>query len=122
MPGQSTKRARITLEDVKAMTCDMLTPAVVGEILRCDPHYIRLQARNFPELLGFPTCLIGSRVKIPRVAFIKWCEGTDGSVAFIKLTGDKVPVWRERLRIDAARAEKEDYWEKKLAEEPKGGG
>ena len=27
-----------------------MTCAMVGEILRCDPHYIRLQARNFPEL------------------------------------------------------------------------
>ena len=86
---------RKTLEDINAMTCDMLTPAVVGDILRCDPHYIREQARNFPELLGFPTCLIGSRVKIPRVAFIKWCEGTDGSVAFIKLTDDKVDGLRK---------------------------
>ncbi|MBQ9492264.1 MAG: hypothetical protein IJR54_00805 [Oscillibacter sp.] len=106
--------ARKTLADVKAMTCDMLTPAIVGDVLRCDPHFIRCQARDFPETLGFPTCLIGSRVKIPRIAFIKWCEGTDGSVAFIKVSADKAPVWRERLRIDAERAEKEANWEKGL--------
>lgn len=63
------------LEEVRASSRDVLTPADVTPVLGCDPHYIRVAARQCPERLGFPVVLIGSRTKIPRIAFIKYMEG-----------------------------------------------
>lgn len=65
----------MTLEDVKAMKDDVITPAVASQVLRCDPHWIRIAAREKPHLLGFPVTVIGNRVKIPRLPFIKFMEG-----------------------------------------------
>ena len=64
-----------TLEEVRASSRDVLTPADVAPVLGCDPHYIRVAARQCPERLGFPVVLIGNRTKIPRIAFIKFMEG-----------------------------------------------
>lgn len=65
----------MTLEDIKAMTKETLTPAEVADILCVNPHWIRVAARDKPELLGFPVIRYGSRTKIPRRAFIKFMEG-----------------------------------------------
>lgn len=67
----------MTLDDIKKMDAPILTPAIAAEILGCDPHYIRVAARDAPERLGFPVIRLGSRTKIPRVAFIKFMEGGD---------------------------------------------
>lgn len=64
-----------TLNDLRKSTKDVLTPADVAPVLGCDPHYIRVAARQCPERLGFPVVLIGNRTKIPRIAFIKFMEG-----------------------------------------------
>jgi len=68
----------LSLQEVKAMSCDTITPAVAAKVLRCDPNYIRVAARQAPELLGFPISRIGNRVKIPREAFIRFMEGETG--------------------------------------------
>jgi len=65
----------MTLEEIKSSTKEMLTPNDVASVLRCDPNVIRYQAREDIKALGFPASKIGSRVKIPRLAFIKWIEG-----------------------------------------------
>lgn len=65
----------MTLEDVKAMDTDIITPAIAAQVLQCDPHWIRLAARQHPEWLGFPVVIISSRTKIPRIPFIKFMEG-----------------------------------------------
>lgn len=65
----------LTLEDVKAMKGEVITPAVAAEILGADPHWLRIAARTRPELLGFSVIVMGSRVKIPRRAFVKFMEG-----------------------------------------------
>ena len=65
----------MTLDDLKRLDREFLTPAQVAEVLGCDPHGIRVWARQRPEGLGFPVCLVGSRTKIPRRAFIAWMEG-----------------------------------------------
>lgn len=64
-----------TLDEIRASGRDVLTPADVAPVLGCDPHYIRVAARQCPERLGFPVVLIGNRTKIPRSAFIKFMEG-----------------------------------------------
>ena len=65
----------MNLAEIKAMDRDVITPAQAAGVLGCDPHYIRVAAREKPELLGFPVILIESRVKIPRLAFIRYMEG-----------------------------------------------
>ena len=63
------------LNDVREIDRDFLSAAEVADVLGSDAHAIRIQAREDPEALGFPVCRIGNRVKIPRLAFIKFMEG-----------------------------------------------
>ena len=65
----------MTLTEIKASDKPMLTPADVAPVLGCDPQDIRVAARQRPDLLGFNFTVIGTRVKNPRLAFIKWMEG-----------------------------------------------
>lgn len=65
----------ITLDSIKKMDKEMLSPTIVAKIIGCNPYYITLQARQNPALLGFPVHVHGNRTKIPRRAFIKFMEG-----------------------------------------------
>ncbi len=65
----------MTLEEIKALDRDVITPAQAAGALQCDPQYIRSAAHKKPELLGFPVVVLRSRVKIPRIAFIRYMEG-----------------------------------------------
>lgn len=65
----------MTLNELREYPREFLTPAEVAPILGCDPQDIRVQARLAPERLGFNVAVIGTRVKVPRLAFIKWMEG-----------------------------------------------
>lgn len=65
----------MTLQDLKAMSKTMLTPAEAAQVIGCDPQLIRIAARQQPELLGFPVVVIGTRTRIPRTAFIRFIEG-----------------------------------------------
>ena len=64
-----------TLQEVKASEKEMLVPSDIAPILHCDQYSINLQAKKDPSKLGFPVVVLGSRVKIPRAAFIRFCEG-----------------------------------------------
>ena len=66
----------MTIEEIKKSTKEILTPDDVAPVLRCDPNVIRYQAGKDIHQLGFPASKIGSRVKIPRQAFIRWFEGS----------------------------------------------
>lgn len=68
----------MNLEDVRRMDKDTITPAVAAQVLGCDPQWIRVAAREDKSLLGFPVVIIKSRTKIPRLAFIRYMEGTMG--------------------------------------------
>ena len=65
----------MTLQEIRASDKAMLIPAEVSEVLGCNPYSINVQAKEDPRKLGFPICVIGTRVRIPRVAFLKWLEG-----------------------------------------------
>ena len=65
----------MTLDEIKASDKSVLTPAEVAPVLGCDPQDIRVAAKVHPERLGFNVALIGSKVKIPRRAFLNWIEG-----------------------------------------------
>ena len=66
---------RLTLDQIEAMTTDVLTPAQVASVLHLDQDTIRGQAREAPWLLGFPVVCAGNRVKIPKQAFLKFMKG-----------------------------------------------
>lgn len=63
---------RKTLEDLKNEEKAFLTPADVCGVLKCDPHWIRIAARERPEWIGFPIIIMGNRTKIPRIPFLKF--------------------------------------------------
>lgn len=65
----------MTLEDLKKSKKEVLTPGDIARILNCDPNVIRYQAKQDIKQLGFPASKLGSRIKIPRQAFIDWFEG-----------------------------------------------
>ena len=65
----------MTLQEIKALDREYLTPAQIAPILGCDPQDIRVAAHQRPDLLGFNVAVVGTRVKVPRLAFIKWVEG-----------------------------------------------
>ena len=73
---QSSRKRKYTLDEIKAMDRDMITPAIASGVVGCDPYYISVQAKEDPAALGFPVCVVGTRTKIPRLAFIRWVEGT----------------------------------------------
>ena len=66
----------MTIEEMRTSEKSFLIPTDVCEVLGCAPYSINVQAKEDPRKLGFPVSVIGTRVKIPRVAFIKWMEGT----------------------------------------------
>ena len=63
---------KMTLEALCACTAPTLTPAQVADVLGCDPHWIRVAAKDAPELLQFPVLRVGNRVKIPRIPFLRF--------------------------------------------------
>lgn len=60
-----------TLQDLIDCDKDCLIPDEICGVLGVNPHNIRLAAKQRPELLGFPFFFIGSRMKIPRVPFLR---------------------------------------------------
>ena len=65
----------MTLEEIRMLDREFLTPAQIAPILGVDPQDVRVAAKQCPEMLGFNVAVIGSRVKVPRLAFIRWMEG-----------------------------------------------
>ena len=68
-------KKQYTLQDLEQrVDTEFFTPQDVSFVLKTDPQTIRICARQRPELLGFPVILIGNRVKIPRIPFLR-CMG-----------------------------------------------
>ena len=65
----------MTLDEIRNSTKEVLTPADIAEVLGADPQDIRVAARQHPERLGFNVAVIGTRVKVPKLAFLAWMEG-----------------------------------------------
>lgn len=62
----------MTLSEIRSSDKTMLLASDVAPVLGCDPHSIRLQAREYPESLGFPVVVIGNRTLIPRKPFLAY--------------------------------------------------
>lgn len=65
----------LTILDLEAMTQETISPCVVSEIIGCNPQFLRIQARQAPQELGFPVIVMGTRVRIPRRAFLAFMRG-----------------------------------------------
>jgi hypothetical protein len=62
----------MTLEEIKASTKIFLIPSDIAPVIGSDPHTIRCTAKQRPDLLGFEFTFSGNRMKIPRIAFLRW--------------------------------------------------
>lgn len=69
----------MTLDEIKASDKAMLTPKDVAEVLGCNAYSINIQVKQDPSKLGFPAALVGTRVKIPRVQFLRFMGEEEGS-------------------------------------------
>ena len=62
----------MTLQEIKESEAVFLLPKDIAQVMKCDPHFIRVAARENPALLGFPVTVTGRRTKIPRKPFLKF--------------------------------------------------
>ena len=64
---------KLTLAQVAALDCSMLTPAQAAGVLGCAPYNINVASmtQEGREYLGFPVLRVGNRVKIPRIPFLR---------------------------------------------------
>lgn len=65
----------MTIAEIRQSKKTVLTPNDVCEVLSCRRYDINLQARNDPGKLGFPVIIMGTRIKIPREAFLRFWDG-----------------------------------------------
>lgn len=72
---KSLREKSITLQDIDAMDIETLTPEQIAPIIGFHPQSIRIQARDDPSELGFPVIRAGTRVRIPRRAFLAFMKG-----------------------------------------------
>ena len=62
----------MTIEELKASDKVYLSPKEVASIIKVDPAYIRLMAREAPEKLPFETMVVKSWTKINRKKFLEF--------------------------------------------------
>lgn len=67
----------MTLNEIRNLDREYLIPREVAPILGVDPQDVRVAARQCPEMLGFNVAVVGTRVKIPRLGFLRWMEGNN---------------------------------------------
>jgi len=60
----------VTLDEIRSMDKDVITPAIAAQVLNCNPHWIRVAAHQDKSLLGFPVILIRNRVKISEAPLV----------------------------------------------------
>ena len=64
----------MTLTEIEQSEKLFLTPSDVAPVLGCKPYLINVQAHEDIGKLGFPASLVGTRVRIPRLAFLHWLK------------------------------------------------
>lgn len=63
------------LAQLRTMDKAFITPLELSKVLGCQPYSINRQVASDPSALGFPVMKIGTNVRIPREAFLKWFDG-----------------------------------------------
>lgn len=61
----------LTLQELIASEKDVFVPDDICGVLRTNPHHIRVTAKQRPDLLGFPFFFVGTRMKIPKIPFLR---------------------------------------------------
>ena len=71
----------MTLDEIRKSTKEVLTPADICDVLGVAQYTINVQVKadknNGVNSFPFPTILIGTRVKIPRIAFLNAMIGEE---------------------------------------------
>ena len=62
----------MTIQEMLLSDKLLLSPADIAQVLECDPQVIRVQARQDPLKLGYPVIVQKSRVRIPRIPFLRY--------------------------------------------------
>lgn len=63
------------LERIEALDKEMLIPKDVAKFLGCSAYTINIATRDGKNPFPFPVIRIGTRVKIPKVPFLKAMRG-----------------------------------------------
>lgn len=61
----------ISLDDLAAIDQDYLTCTQAAGVLRVGQYNLHEAAIDRPESLGFPVVVIGRRVRIPKIPFLR---------------------------------------------------
>ena len=64
----------MTLEDIENVPKEMLLMEDIAPFLGMNPQSLRSQAQSNPHKLGFPVVVCGTRVRVPKKAFVFWCR------------------------------------------------
>ena len=70
-----SSKMKYSLQDLRDMTDDVITPAIVGDVLGCTGFLVGRMCHEEPEKEQFPFLCIGNKTIIPREGFIRWAEG-----------------------------------------------
>lgn len=62
----------MTFEQIRKSDKDFLTAEDISEVVGCNKFSIITQAKEDASKLGFPVNVMQTRVRIPRLAFIRW--------------------------------------------------
>ena len=65
----------MTLNDIEKLEKEMLVPTDVAPILGCKPYSINVATKGGKNPFPFPVIRLGSRVLIPKRAFLKVMRG-----------------------------------------------
>lgn len=67
----------MTLDELEKLPKEMLVPTDIAPILGCNPYAINVATRDGKNPFPFPVIRMGTRVKIPKMPFIKAMRGED---------------------------------------------
>ena len=65
----------MTLDELERLDKEMLVPTDVAPILGCAPYSINVATQNGNNPFPFPIVRMGTRVRIPKMPFIKAMRG-----------------------------------------------
>ena len=64
----------MTLQELREMTDDTITPAQAADVLGCTGFLLGRMCQEEPQKVPFPFICIGNKTIIPRLGFIRWME------------------------------------------------
>lgn len=66
----------MTVSELRKIPRTYLTTTDIGTLIGIRPDTLSHQARTDPSRLGFPVCVAGDTVRIPKWAFLDWLLGS----------------------------------------------